>query len=76
MNNSATQMSAVWLEELSQPQLLISQITAAKNASPSATPSVPSDRQVACAKNIHAASRTRPTTAWMGCMWGKIPATN
>jgi hypothetical protein len=39
MKNSATQISAVWLDVLSQPQLLISQITAAKNASPSETPS-------------------------------------
>ena len=66
IKKSAIQSIAVWLDVLSQPQLLISQITAAKNASPRATPKVPSDLHVACTKNIHTASSTRPTTAWSG----------
>ena len=63
---SAIQIIAEWLDEFSQPQLLMSQTMAAKKANPNATPSVPRDRQVAWAKNIHKASSATPTTAWMG----------
>ena len=47
MKISAIQIIAEWLALLSQPQLLMSQIKAAKNARPKETPKVPNDRQVA-----------------------------
>src|ERR1700722_12879357 len=69
-----TQMSALWLERLNQPQLVKSQTMAAKKAMPKTTPTVPKERQVECKKNSHSANKPIPTTNCSGSRWGKWPA--